>query len=235
MNTLSEEDLKNGVVNNRDFKVFSIKDVFNEDNINTIMHHYKRFEHYYQAVGYAGQRKWGLNYPEIFERLQAVVSDHLGEEVVASEVELCIYTPDFGYTPKLYPHCDNHESDGQRVTMSVQLDANVDWDLVVENKKYKCNKNEGIVFSGTQQVHWRDNIEFKDGDYSASVFAHFKYKNKKELSPNQKDILTYWEKTYQIESGIPLEVIESDRKMGNWSLRNDWIEKANSVFFKGRE
>ena len=235
MVALSDQQLKEGFVDNKDFKVSTVKDVFEEYHLDTIKHHFKKFEHYYQSVGYAGQRKWGLNYKEIFERLEKVVSDELGEDVIASEVELCVYTPNFGYKPKLYPHFDNHQSDGQRVTLSVQLDSNVDWDLVVENKKYKCNKNEGVIFSGTQQIHWRDDLEFKKDDYYASVFAHFRYKNKKEQSPNQSEILEYWERVYQKESGIEFGVIELDKSMSEWPLKNEWIERANEVFFQGRE
>lgn len=235
MKELTEEELKNGFVDNKDFKVFTIPDIFEEYHIDTIKHHFKKFEHYYQAVGYAGQRKWGLNYEEISDRLQTVLSEKLGEEVIASEVELCIYTPNFGYKPKLYPHFDSHETDGQRITMSIQIDSNIDWDLVVEGQNYKCNKNEGIVFSGTQQMHWRKNIEFKKDDFYASVFAHFRYKNKKELSPNQRHILQYWELVYQKENNIEFGAIEIDKKMSDWPLRDEWINRANEVFFQGME
>ncbi len=57
--------LENIFVDNKDFEVFYIKDVLSEDHINTLKHHYKRFQDYYITVGYAGQRKWVVNYPEI--------------------------------------------------------------------------------------------------------------------------------------------------------------------------
>lgn len=230
MNDFTNQELENGFVDNKDFKVFLIKDVLSEDDINTLKHHYKRFEHYYLSVGYAGQRKWALNYPEISSRLEKIVSEKLGEEVETTEIELCIYTPDFGYKPKLYPHYDHHTVDGQRVTMSIHIDSNVDWDLVVENKTYKCYKNEGLVFSGTQQIHWRENLEFKKGDYSASVFCHFKYKNNKPQSPNQKEIMDYWEEKYQRESGIALDSIPLDNQVLDWAGRKEWIDTITRLF-----
>jgi len=235
MNTLSNINLENGFVDNKDFKAILIQDVFDKDHLFTIKHHYKRFEHYYQAVGYAGQRKWGLNYPEISKRLEDVVSKKLGEEIIATELELCIYTPDFGYEPKLYPHYDNHETGGQRITVSVQIDSNVDWDLFVENKRYKCNNNEGLIFSGTQQIHWRDNLKFKKGDYSAAIFAHFKYKNNKPLSPNQKEIMDYWETRYQKETGISLDPLPLDPTAGDWACKDEWIKTASDNFFEEKE
>lgn len=235
MNTLSQKELENGFVENKDFEVFSIKDVFDKDHLFAIKHHYKRFQHYYTTVGYAGQRKWGMGYPEIFKRMEDLISEKIKERVITTELELCIYTPDFGYEPKLYPHYDNHVTDGQRLTMSVQIDANVDWDLIVENKKYKCNKNEGIVFSGTQQIHWRDKIKFNKGDYSASVFAHFRYENNKKLSVNQKEIMNYWEDRYQRETGISLDPLPLDPTTGSWACKNEWIKDASDNFFTGKE
>lgn len=224
------EELENGYVPNKDFKVFTIKDVFTQDHINELIHHYRRFEHYYETVGYAGQRKWGLNYRGIAQRLEEVVSENLGEEVTTNNVELCIYTQDFGYKPKLYPHWDHHVTDGQRVTMSVQIDSNVDWDIFVEGNRYKCNKNEGLVFSGTQQVHWRDKIDFKPGDYSASVFAHFVYKNNKLMEKNHHEIMTYWEDKYQKQTGIPLWPEPLDPNACAWTLRDEWIETSKRLF-----
>lgn len=231
MNNLSQKELENGFVHNRDFKVFAIENVLLEDQINTLKHHYKRFEHYYMTVGYAGQRKWALNYKDISKRLEDVLSEKVGERVFTTEIELCIYAPEFGYQPKLYPHHDRHVTDGQRLTMSVQIDSNIDWDLVVENKKYKCNKNEGLVFSGTQQIHWREKYNFKKSDYSASVFAHFRYEKNKELSQNQLEIMDYWEQKYQKESNIELNpILTIDESINNWGSRNNWIETATRLF-----
>lgn len=231
MNILSNEELENGFVDGRDMNVFKIQNVLLEDNIITLKHHFKRFEHYYLTVGYAGQRKWALNYPEISKRLQEVVSEQIKENVITTEIELCVYAPEFGYEPKLYPHYDHHVTDGQRLTMSIQIDSNIDWDIVVENKNYKCNKNEGIVFSGTQQIHWREKYNFKKLDYSASVFAHFRYEKNRELSPNQKEIMDYWEQKYQKDSGIGLDpVILIDDSFNNWGSRNQWVEEINKLF-----
>jgi hypothetical protein len=230
------EELENGFVDNKDFEVFSIKDVFLEEHINTLKHHYKRFEHYYVTVGYAGQRKWVFNYPEITQRLEEVVSKGLGEKVRLVDAELCVYAPEFGYEPKLYPHFDNHAKDGQTVTVSIELDSNIDWNLVVENKKYKTNFNEGVVFSGTQQIHWREKYKFNKLDYCAAVFAHFKYENNRPLSPNQDNIMRYWEVKYQQESGIVLDPVGlSEQSLNNWGGKDSWEAKVNEVFQEGKQ
>jgi len=225
------ERLENIYVDNKDFEVFYIKDVLSEDHINTLKHHYKRFQDYYITVGYAGQRKWVVNYPEITKRLEEVVSEGVKEKVRLVDIELCIYAPEFGYEPKLYPHFDNHAKDGQTVTMSVEIDSNIDWNLVVENKKYKTKKNEGVVFSGTQQVHWREKYNFKKNDYCAAIFAHFKYVNNKPLSLDQDEAMRYWEVKYQQESGIALDPIKlSVNKSDEWGGKKDWEELVDKVF-----
>ena len=235
MNTLSKQELEKGFVDNKDFEALEIEDVFDKHHLFTIKHHYKRFQDYYVTTGYAGQRKWGMGYPEISKRLEELVSKKLGDEVVLTELELCIYTPDFGYEPKLYPHYDNHQTEGQRVTVSVQIDSNVDWDLFVENKRYKTSNNKGLVFSGTQQIHWRDNLKFKKGDFVAAVFGHFKYKNNKPQSPNQKAIMDYWETKYQEETGIHLDPLPIDPTAGDWARKDEWIKTASDNFFKGEQ
>ena len=223
--------LENIFVDNKDFEVFYIKDVLSEDHINTLKHHYKRFQDYYITVGYAGQRKWVVNYPEITKRLEEVVSEGVKEKVRLVDIELCIYAPEFGYEPKLYPHFDNHAKDGQTVTMSVEIDSNIDWNLIVENKKYKTNKNEGVVFSGTQQIHWREKYDFKKSDYCAAIFAHFKYVNNKPLSLNQDEAMRYWEVKYQQESGIVLDPIKlSVHQSDEWGGKRNWEETVDKIF-----
>lgn len=227
---LHKEELLNGFVDNKDFKVFKIDNVFDEEHLNTIKHHYQRFEHYYRTVGYAGQRKWGIPYKEISEKLQNIVSVALKEDVVASEVELCIYTPDFGYLPKLPPHFDSHQQDGQRVTMSVLLETNKEWDLIVEGQKYRSDINQGIVFSGTQQIHWREDVSFAPGEYYASIFAHFAYKNKKEFSANQIEIMKYKENYYKEKTGIGQVAVETKGDFSTWGCRESWIKTAKRLF-----
>ena len=47
--------------------------------------------------------------------------------------------------------------------------------------------------------------------------------------------MEYWERVYQKESNIEFGVIELNKSMSEWPLKNEWIERASEVFFQGRE
>jgi hypothetical protein len=66
------------------------------------------------------------------------------------------------YAPSLPPHIDSTET---ILTFNYILDGNIDWDIYVDNKKYKLNNGEAIVFSALNQVHWRPKRIWKTGEF----------------------------------------------------------------------
>ena len=76
------------------------------------------------------------------------------------------YTPINGKKPVLRPHTDTQPVfPGPRLSVSVQLKKNIDWEINAEGQSFLLEEGDAIMFSGTHQVHWRDPIDFKEGDF----------------------------------------------------------------------
>ena len=74
------------------------------------------------------------------------------------------YTLDSNFPPKLDPHTDKFV-EYPCVIISIQLDSNISWPLAVNEDVYELDRNQAIIFSGSHQIHWRPEREFKDGEY----------------------------------------------------------------------
>lgn len=108
---------------------------------------------------------------DIRKRLESVIQEHYGKDWVLNDYQFARYSKKYGYEPKLYPHFDdvfkNH-----RLTLDVQVNSTIAWPIVVEGKEFVLNNNEGVVFSGTDQIHWRSNLELSDTDIVDMIFCH---------------------------------------------------------------
>ena len=67
-------------------------------------------------------------------------------------------------TPNLPPHTDFNFKE-PRLTFDVQLDANVKWPILTENKTFLLENNSASVFSGTNEIHWRAKQQFNENEY----------------------------------------------------------------------
>lgn len=131
-----------------------------------------------------GYNSWHIELPvEIKEKLETLVSGLYGRQVILSEYNFSRYektTSDckkYTYWPLLFPHTDE-AFDSPRITLDIQLKANTDWGVSVDNSgiesTYTLKDNQAVTFSGTHQVHWRPVREFLDGEYMEMIFCHFK-------------------------------------------------------------
>lgn len=121
-----------------------------------------------------------------------IIFDHIVEQSAKfSNVPLQIesisfarYSLKYG-TPCLHPHTDSNFKEA-RLTFDIQLDGNIEWPIVIENKKYLLGNNDAIVFSGTHEVHWRSKKLFKDNDYVDILLCQLseKTENIKKLDNN---------------------------------------------------
>jgi hypothetical protein len=66
------------------------------------------------------------------------------------------------YEPVLPPHIDSTEN---LVTFNYQLGGNIDWDIYIDNQPYSLKTGDAIIFSAVNQVHWRPQREWKEGDF----------------------------------------------------------------------
>jgi hypothetical protein len=106
------------------------------------------------------------------QKFERIVQDKYGDTWKLEDLQFARYSLDYGYTPKLYPHFDNIFTK-HRLTLDVQVFGSRPWPLVVEGVKKVLNDGDGLIFSGTSQIHWRDNLEFTKDDRFDMIFCHF--------------------------------------------------------------
>lgn len=120
-----------------------------------------------------------LSAPEIsflkehHQEMAVLVSIQLGKPLKPSYVFLSCYDSK-GICP---PHKDRPPC---RYSLGVCLNQNEVWDFHIEDRCIKLEKNEGIIYSGSEHLHWRDQIQpdnfcdvvlfhFVDEEYSGSL------------------------------------------------------------------
>ena len=88
---------------------------------------------------------------------------------------------------KLFPHTDMR--DKQRITFDIQVRADEEWGVVVEDIEYFLEDNQALVFAGTQQPHWRRAKELKPGSHQDMIFCHLEYVDDVPYDDGQDQIL----------------------------------------------
>lgn len=101
--------------------------------------------------------------PEIVKAMSERLTEILGAPVGNLGVLFARYTRDSGYRPRLRPHIDRAVK-RPSVTATIELDTTLDWDIYVNDERYNLEKNDILLFSGSRDIHWRPDIEFKDDD-----------------------------------------------------------------------
>jgi hypothetical protein len=114
-------------------------------------------------------------YPEhIRRKLEKFASEMVGEDVYMFHNSYLSYNlehnPDAN--PKLPVHYDS-DNYFTKLTMDYQLDANIDWPIVIENESFNLQYGDLLVFWGAGQAHWREPVRFKDGDNTEVLTMHF--------------------------------------------------------------
>lgn len=206
------EELEKGIVPNRDFEVFVYKNIITEEQKKLVYYEVEKIIDNFITQDFVGHRAWTFHNEELQKYLTIWMSDVLGEQMILSELSFARYSRKYGYEPKLFPHFDTHEKDGQRITLDIQLNATTPWAVVVENESFNLENNDGLVFSGTQQVHWRENKKLLDTDEVDMLFVHFGYADNRPLSKDQKLILEYWSHRFREKTGIERQPVPVETK-----------------------
>lgn len=132
-----------------------------------------------QDLGYFAIPVSGYNFgSEVFAEVQAVTETMLGFKVQRPEIHFARYTKKTGADPILRPHYDRmleHPS----ITMSVQLDGTMPWAIGAYNTTEMISSNDGLLFSGSHQVHWRPKNTFGDDDYFDILVCQMAISNEK--------------------------------------------------------
>jgi hypothetical protein len=126
------------------------------------------------------------------------------------------YSIEYGERPNLTPHYDNNFIE-QRLTLDIQLKSNIRWPIVVEGSRFILNNNEGLTFSGTHQIHWREYVEFEKQDFVEMLFCHFSLKNKKPISLQEKVQIERKMAQYSNEYSVKLmDMISQYKNLISW-------------------
>ena len=113
---------------------------------------------------------------ELRKHFEEIVQKYYGEEWILIDYQFARYSSKFGYKPKLYPHFDD-AFDVHKLTLDVQVRSTIDWPIVVEGKEFLLKDNDGLIFSGTDQIHWRTEAELSEDDVVDLVFCHCERKD----------------------------------------------------------
>lgn len=185
------EQYENAFVEGEDFAPIVVKNIITRDQANYML----AWENSPNAStifqNFAGHKAVTFQDPGTEEFLNKIMTDIIGEKMILKEYSCARYSNDYGYKPKLFPHFDTHYQGGQRITLDIQLRANIHWAVFVEGKPFFLNDLDALIFSGTQQIHWRQNKTLLDNQEVIMLFAHFEYENNRPWVPNQKEILEY--------------------------------------------
>jgi hypothetical protein len=114
-------------------------------------------------------------YPEhIRKKLEKFASDMVGEEVFMYHNSYLSYNQEHSpdVNPKLPVHYDS-DNYFSKLTIDYQLDANIDWPIVIEGESFNLKYGDLLVFWGAGQAHWREPVRFKEGDNTEVLTMHF--------------------------------------------------------------
>lgn len=206
MNRYEALKQRQGKISNEDFDVFILDNVLSDDQIDKI---YKIVDsakdEQTMVKKFAGHKLWYVTFGnEIENKITKMVQDKISESVVLDkDYSFARYSKKFGYVPKLFPHFDSRES--QTIVCDIQLKSNTDWGIVVENKPYYLKFNQALVFSGTQQMHWREEKELSDSDEVDMIFCHLRYNPVKPLDHLQNEKMMERSWVLMEETGISNE------------------------------
>jgi hypothetical protein len=176
-------------VDNQNFVPIVINNIFSNEEIKSILDSIKSF-----PLDKIRVQKWGGQgilddikiTDEIKDKVESVATRHIGEEMILENFSIARYSSEYGYEVKLFPHYDTRPV--EMFVLDVQLKTNEDWGIVVEGKQYNINDNDALLFSGTQQMHWRERKTLSKESEIYMLFCWLKHKAAKTLN-NQHDII----------------------------------------------
>jgi hypothetical protein len=117
-----------------------------------------------------------IKYPaDIIKKVEDFASDLCGERVVLTHNSYYHYSKEYNpemETPILKPHrdFDNYYS---KLTLDYQLEKNVDWDIIIEDKRYSLEFGDMLAFWGAGLIHWRETIILEDSQSTSVLTLHF--------------------------------------------------------------
>ena len=130
----------------------------------------------------------GLNNNSVYDKVKKLTEEATGLELETPEIHFARYTKRTGHPPKLSPHYDIMLNKNT-ITVSIQLESSLPWDIVANGVNASLEPNLGIVFSGSHQYHWRPDIEFGDDDFFDIMVCQMTIVGSEDLPEGHKQFM----------------------------------------------
>ena len=186
-----------------------VKNILSQDQIDFLYDIMKNSpEDKYDHVPHLGHTTYYSEFtPEFKKYILDIVHENVDEKLIITEMAISRYHTDSGFVPKLFPHYDHFEE--SRVTFDVQINSNIVWPIVVEGKEYILNNNEALIFSGTDQIHWRTRKRLTNEDKVDMLFVHLsRVNNNIKITDEEKAERESRCLAYRKKVSIPLDPIK---------------------------
>jgi hypothetical protein len=181
-----------------------IDNFFSQEEIDQTYGYRKQLEEPYVSE-HTGYFSSFIFYPEnIQKKMYEFVDKYAEEEGVefkstSLQTHIGRYTLDTGFKPKLTPHTD-YGLEFHSITISVLLKKNIEWPIGVNLDSWILNPGDAVIFSGTDQVHWRPKFDFKKGDFVESLIIQVvderQKKSKDDQVGQQKKLLNFYDQLF---------------------------------------
>ena len=140
-------------------------------------------------------QKWGGqgNFDDIklsdllINKINKIINKYFSPRIKVSNVSIVRYSPQYGYQTKLFPHYDTRET--HKMILDIQLQQTEQWGIIVEGKKFYLDDNDGLFFSGTQQIHWREDKKLSPSAKIDMIFCWFDFEDIKIFTKEENDFM----------------------------------------------
>jgi len=136
----------------------------------------------------------------LLKRVEQFSSDAYGEELELADFSLAKYSADYGWEVKLYPHYDSRPI--ETLVFDLQIYSNHKWDIVIEGKEYDLKNGQAVLFSGTNQIHWRENKKINPGEETYLIFFWLRHKKQRKYTDVYDNIMKKRKNLLIQETGI---------------------------------
>ena len=168
----------------QDFYPVVVKNIFTDNELKDLQETYDNFPaDQIKVQSYSAHASIYPNLKnkeDIIKRVEKLASEAVGEELVVLDIEGARYSREFGWEAKLGPHYDARPV--EMYVLDFHVKSNEDWKLIFECDEFTFGDNEGLLFSGTGTVHWRDPIRIKDDSRIDLLFFWLQHKNPRPIS-----------------------------------------------------
>lgn len=101
---------------------------------------------------------------DFYSAVKRIAEEATGLALRDPQIHFARYTTKTGHQPLLRPHSDN-QLKNPSITLSIQLDSTLDWELCAYDTCDTLASNQALIFSGSHQMHWRPPATFSEDDY----------------------------------------------------------------------